>query len=384
MNDTVFHSINSLSRSVPFLESCLSWSGSVPQLVGPSLTWGLSLGRGLSLSSRAVLQLVGPSLTLRPVPWPRSVPFFEGCPSTRRSIPQLALNSLNRAIFYLFVNQKAILCCHVLFLDCIERVKLAWPTNDQKSRARPVINAVSYRSRTRKPHAQKRNTYVLPLAAYFFYCYFSLQQMLLKQYTLRDQRKIHRFVHTVWLTKAFLPSSRRLLTSTSFPRLNWRALDNISNYDRIQLSRPCHSRCSLGEICDQRLRHAPLLLDRRTSLACCETNARQSVRRHLRRRRFPPAALPCMLCYSLHQLHSSLIISTPLLLIPRFLTVDVHSRHRLHPRGRRSCSEPHAHSASPEPLLRCVTAGNHLPGRWHTTLCAERHILVGGWAAETL
>ena len=106
-------------------------------------------------------------------------------------------NSLKRAIFHLFVIQKAILCYHILFPDCIINVKLAWPTNDRKSRARLVMNAASYQPQTWRPRAQKRTAEALPLAAYSFYCYFSVQQTLLKQYTSRDTRKIPGFVHTV-------------------------------------------------------------------------------------------------------------------------------------------------------------------------------------------
>lgn len=73
-----------------------------------------------------------------------------------------------------------------------------------------------------------------------------------------------------------------------------------------------------------------------------------------------------------HQLHclvrccpptsTLLFIPIPILhlLILGYLHVDVHTRHRLHPRGRRSCPKPHAHSTSPESLLRCVTASHYL------------------------
>ena len=61
---------------------------------------------------------------------------------------ELAVSYGNLNKYSLCVIQKAILCYHVLFLDCIENVKLAWPTNDRKSRARLVMNAVSYQPQT--------------------------------------------------------------------------------------------------------------------------------------------------------------------------------------------------------------------------------------------
>ena len=184
--------------------------------------------------------------------------------------------------------------------------------------------------------------------------------MLLQRSTSREWRKTHQLIHTVWLAKAFHPSRCRLLTPISIHRIHWRALDNIPNHDRVQFSRPCNRKCSLGEICYQRLRHAPPLLGWRASLACCETNARQSFRRHLCRWRFPPATLPRTLFPSFFKLFPSLLISPLHLLIQEYLAVDVHTRNRLRPRRWRYCSKPHAHSTSSETLLRCVTASHYL------------------------
>lgn len=104
-------------------------------------------------------------------------------------------------------------------------------------------------------------------------------------------------------------SKRRLLRQTSFSRIDRRVLDNIPNHDGIQLSRPSHRRRSVAAIRHQWLCYAPQLLGRRPSLACCKINARKSLPRDLRCRRFPSVALPRMNFPSSHHLRYPLIVS---------------------------------------------------------------------------
>lgn len=80
---------------------------------------------------------------------------------------------------------------------------------------------------------------------------------------------------------------------------------------------------------------------------------------------------------------SLLLSALHLLKIDNF-AVDVHTGYRLHSCGRRPCPNPHAHSTSPKPLLRCVTASHYLQGRRHTTLRAKRYILVRRRTTMTL